>query len=118
MTGQTHEVLLTSGPWFWILVCSIGLGNFIFRSICIYAMERMHIPPLVERMLRFIPASVLAAVIGPMLYYHQGTLDILAGKERLLAGLLAIAVAYARGSMLLIIVTGMGSLYFLQHLFS
>ena len=108
--------LLTSGLWFWCLVLGIGLGNFFFRSVFIFAMDAIRMPPLVSRMLRFIPASVLAAVIGPMLFLHQGTVAALGGKERLCAGLIAIVVAYSKGSMLLTIVAGMGSLFALQHL--
>ena len=111
---------LVSGPGFWLAVAGVAIGSFALRAVFIYAMERITISETVRLILRYIPASVLAALVAPAIVLHKGALtfplDWLNGRERLIAGLVAICVALWRRSMILTILTGMGTLYLLNTL--
>ncbi len=109
---------MTSGPGFWLAVLGVALGSFALRALFIFAMERIPLTDTVKTLLRYIPASVLAALVAPAIVLHHGLLtlplDWLNGRERLLAGLVAISVALWKRSMILTIIAGMGTLYLLN----
>lgn len=113
-----HSVI--SGPSFWLVVSGVALGSFALRAVFIFAMERIPLTQNLKTLLRYIPASVLSALVAPALFLHQGVLDFgpdfLTGKERLIAGLAALLVALWKRNMLLTIVTGMATLYLLNAL--
>lgn len=111
---------LVSGPGFWLAVAGVALGSFALRAVFIYAMERITVSDTLRLVLSYIPAAVLAALVAPAIVLHKGALtfplDWLSGRERLLAGLVAISVALWRRSMVLTILTGMAALYILNSL--
>ena len=74
----------------------------------------MEIPPFLGRALRFVPAAVLTAVVIPLLFYENGTLEVSLGNERLLAGLAAGLIAWRTRSVLFTLVGGMAALWTLQ----
>jgi branched-subunit amino acid transport protein len=57
---------------------------------------------------------VLSAIVFPELLMHSGSLDVSLGNTRLLAGLIAIAVAWFTRNILLTILAGMIALLLLQ----
>ena len=101
---------------FWIMLAVIGIGTMLMRGSFILSSERFTLSEKFSRILRFIPASILAALVAPSFVYHQGMVESLQGKERLLAGVLALLVAARTKNIFLTIFTGMGSLYCLQFL--
>jgi len=103
---------------FWSVVLVIGALTFALRFSFIHLLEKVKMPQLLESALRFIPASVLAALVLPAILYSGDTLYLSPGNERLLAGTAAALVAWYSGSVLLTILTGMGSLWLLQAAFS
>jgi branched-subunit amino acid transport protein len=94
----------------------MGLVTFGIRLAPILALERFPIPPRLRQALRFMPPAVLSAIIFPALFFlpNDGPLDISLGNLRLLAGLLAILVAWRTRNVLLTIAAGMGALWILQ----
>ena len=62
------------------------------------------------------PPAVLGALIVPALLAPAGALDLSLANARLLAGLLAVAVAWRTRNALLTMVAGMGALLLLQAL--
>ena len=102
----------------WLIVLAMGLVTFAIRLVPILALERFPIPPRLRQALRFVPPAVLSAIIFPeLLRPHNGPLDISFGNLRLLAGLLAILVAWRTRNVLLTIAAGMGALWILQAIF-
>ena len=75
-------------------------------------------PSLVEQTLRFVPSAVLTAIFFPELLLDKGELYISLGNARLLAGMLAILVAWRTKNVTYTIVIGMLALWILQILFS
>jgi branched-subunit amino acid transport protein len=93
-----------------------GLLTFGMRLSFIYLLGRLALPDSVRRMLRFVPAAVLSAIIAPELFLHTGSFDVSLGNTRLLAGLAAIAIAWWTKNALITILAGMAFLLALQFL--
>ena len=93
-----------------------GLLTFAMRFSFIYLLGRAALPERVRRLLRFVPAAVLAAIITPELLLHTGSLEVGPGNTRLIAGLVAILVAWWTRNTLLTILVGMAALLALQLL--
>jgi branched-subunit amino acid transport protein len=93
-----------------------GLVTFATRLSFIALLGRVEVPPLLTRALRFVPAAVLSAIIFPELLVRDGAVDLSLGNARLLAGLLAAAVALRTRSVVLTMLGGMASLWALQAL--
>ena len=100
---------------FWIVISIIGVGTMLMRGSFILTADRFKLSDKFSSILRFIPASILAALVAPSFVYHEGMVDPLQGKERLIAGLLALIVAAKTKNIFLTIFTGMGSLYLMQY---
>jgi branched-subunit amino acid transport protein len=69
---------------------------------------------LLSRALRFVPAAVFTAVVVPLLFYVDGAVEVSLGNERLLAGLVAVLIAWRTRSVPLTLVGGMVTLWALQ----
>ena len=98
----------------WLVMLAGGLITYATRLSFIALFGRMEIPGWLRRCLRFVPPAVLSAIIFPELFLHSGQLDISLGNSRLLAGLLAVLVAWFTRNALLTILVGMGMLLLLQ----
>jgi branched-subunit amino acid transport protein len=100
---------------FWPVALSLGLGTFLIRFSFILIMDKLTLPDAFTRMLRFIPASVLPALVAPAVLLHgNGWPASFADLERPLAGLVAILVAWRTKSVILTIAGGMGALWILK----
>jgi branched-subunit amino acid transport protein len=93
-----------------------GLVTFATRLSFIALLGRVETPPLLTRALRFVPPAVLSAIIFPELLVRDGTLRLGLGNARLIAGVIAAAVAWRTRNVLLTIAVGMGALWILQAL--
>ena len=100
----------------WLLVIAIAVGTFLLRLSFIHFSDRMTLPPLVQRALRFVPPAVLAALILPALLRSGGSIDLTLANPRWIAGLLAAVIAWRTHNVLLTLATGMGTLWLLQAL--
>jgi branched-subunit amino acid transport protein len=100
----------------WLTIAAMGIVTYVIRLSVIGAIGRIDIPPLVQRALRYVPPAVLSAIIFPELLRPAGLLDISPGNPRLVAGLLAIVVAWRTRNVLLTIAVGMAALWLLQAL--
>ena len=72
---------------------------------------------MMRRALRFVPPSVLSAIILPQLFMPSSHLDFSLGNHRLLAGVVAVMVAWWTKNTLLTILAGMAALLILQIAF-
>lgn len=99
-----------------LLLLVVGVATYAMRLSFIVAAGRVELPGRVRRVLRFVPVAALTALIVPGLLLPQGTLALGLDNERLLAGLVAVAVAWRTRHVLLTIVAGMASLWLLQAL--
>lgn len=98
----------------WLTVAGMGVVTFAMRLLPIALLERMSLPALVQRGLRFVPPAVLSAIIFPELLVRDGALDVSPGNTRLIAGLVAALVARGIRNVIVTIVVGMATLWLLQ----
>lgn len=91
-----------------------GLITFGMRFSFIYLFGRLEIPETIRRALHYVPPAVLSAIVFPELLMHSGGLDVSIGNTRMLAGIIAIAVAWFTKNTLLTILAGMIALLLLQ----
>jgi branched-subunit amino acid transport protein len=98
----------------WVLILLVGLGTFSLRLSFIHFWGRIELPQIVHRALRFIPAAVLAALVLPALVRPEGSIDFSPHNLRLIAGILAAAVALLTRNVLFTLAAGMAALWLLQ----
>lgn len=103
-----------SQGWLWVTIIIIGLLTLGIRLSFIVFMGKMQVPPSAQQALRFVPIAVLSALIAPALFFSGGSLNVSLSNLRLIAGILAILVAWRTKNVLLTIFSGMACLLLLQ----
>jgi branched-subunit amino acid transport protein len=98
----------------WLVILVSGLLTFGTRLSFILLLHRIKVPGWFLRALRFVPMSVLSAIILPQLATRNATLDISFHNPQLYAGALAILVAWRTKNVLLTILVGIVALLLLQ----
>ena len=101
----------------WIVMIIAGLLTFATRLSFIFLLDRIKMPDWFRRGLRFVPVAVLSAIILPELTSPNGTLFLSWRNPQLLAGAVAILVAWKTKNVLLTILAGMAALVIIQLLF-
>jgi branched-subunit amino acid transport protein len=100
-----------------LLILGMALVTFIVRYPVLALMGRIALPEPLLRALRYVPPSVLAAIIVPELVLDKtGTLALRAENSALLAGIITFLVAWRTKNLLLTIVCGMLALWGLKLL--
>ena len=102
----------------WATIIAAGLLTYATRLFPIISYGRFEMPIQVERALRFVPVAVLTAIFLPEMAYIQEELMLSFRNPRLLAGLLAIVVAWRTKNVMYTILVGMLTLWVLQYLFN
>ena len=101
----------------WLIIIVLGAVNFFLRGSFIMTRGGLALPKNFEKALRYVPAAALSAIIFPaVLMTDAGTVSIGPGNERLLAALVAGAIAWRSKNMLFTIAAGMAVLWTLQAL--
>jgi branched-subunit amino acid transport protein len=101
--------------YFWTNIFLLATGTILIRFSIIAASSKIRITDRHKQLFSFIPAAVLPALTLPLVYFHQGQIVWLAGKERLIILLVAIGLSYFIRSMVLTIFFGMFGLYLLSQ---
>ncbi len=100
----------------WLVILVAGLLTFATRLSFIFLLGRLPMPDWFRRGLRFVPVAVLSAIILPELTSPNGDLFISWHNPQLLAGAVAILVAWRTRNVILTILAGMAALLVLQAL--
>ncbi|MCX6057845.1 MAG: AzlD domain-containing protein [Chloroflexi bacterium] len=98
----------------WLIMLIGGLLTFGMRFSLIFLFGRFEVPETMRKALHYVPPAVLSAIIVPELLYPSGNLDLSFGNTRLLAGIIAMLVAWYTKNTLLTILAGMAGLLILQ----
>jgi branched-subunit amino acid transport protein len=93
----------------------IGVLTYLMR-VAFIGPSRLSLPPAVERALRFVPPAALAALIVPDLVGHNGALILTLANPRLIAGVVALVIAWRTRSVGLTLIIGMAVFWLLSAL--
>jgi branched-subunit amino acid transport protein len=99
---------------YWLIILAMGLVTFSIRLLPIALLGRVEIPIVVQRALRFVPPAVLSAIVAPELLMPGGEFNLSLGNARLIAGIIAMIVAWRTKNVLLTIAAGMIALWVLS----
>ena len=100
----------------WLTLLIAGMLTLAIRLSFILFFGKRSIPPLLLKAFRFVPVAVLSALIFPDLLLSQNALHISFNNPRLVAGLLAVIVAWRTKNVILTILVGMATLLLFQLL--
>ena len=100
----------------WLMIFGIGAVTYAIRLSCIGLLGQREMPALLLKALRFVPITVLPAIILPELFLRNNTLALSIQNPRWLAGILAAIVAWRTRNVLLTIAVGMVALWVLEFM--
>jgi branched-subunit amino acid transport protein len=100
----------------WLMLFGIGAATYAMRLSFLVAITPERLPAWLQRALRFVPVAALTAIVVPALLGQQAAFDYAPEAPRLLAGVLAVLVAWRTRNVLLTIIIGMGVLWAAQAL--
>ncbi|MCL2872245.1 MAG: AzlD domain-containing protein [Betaproteobacteria bacterium] len=104
------------GILFIVIVC--GVLTFLLRFSFIAGARFLPKSPALQHLLRYVPPTVLAALIAPDILMHNGELALSLNNIRLWAALVALIAAYFTRHVLATIAAGMAALWLLQAAFT
>ena len=98
----------------WIVIAGVSAVTYFLRASFIVFADPQKFPDAFRHALRFVPPAVLAAIVAPGLLMATGVIDASPRNARLIAGLVALAVAARWRHPLAPIAAGMPVLWLLQ----
>ena len=98
----------------WGALIGMTVVTFALRASFLLLPPHVETPALLRRALRYVPPAVLTAIWAPELVFHGNELQFSLENERLLAGAVAIAVAWRTRLTFATIISGLIAL----HLFA
>ena len=98
----------------WVIMIAVGILTYLTRLSFILLLDKWQPPEIVTRALRYVPVAVLTAIIVPELVVVDNALDFSLGNARMLAGILAILVAWRTKSALWTIAIGFAAFLLLN----
>ena len=100
----------------WVTIAGMAAVTYLLRSSFLLLPANVETPALFKRALRYVPAAVLTAIWAPELLLKDQVLSLGPGNEKLLAGAVAIAVAWRWRMTSLTIAAGLAALHFFDWL--
>lgn len=93
----------------------IGVLTYVMR-VAFIGPSSLSLPPAVERALRFVPPAALAALVVPDMVSHNGALVLTLANPRLIAGVVALLIAWRTRNIAATLIVGMGLFWLLTYL--
>ncbi|MBX3003974.1 MAG: AzlD domain-containing protein [Anaerolineales bacterium] len=92
----------------WLLL-GMAAATMATRIPVLIALSRRNLPPNVARALRYVPPTVLAAIIVPIAVLREGRLALAADNATLAASLIAVVISWRTKNLLVTILLGMAA---------
>lgn len=99
-----------------IMILLTAAVTYGLRISFIVAAGRYDLPPVVQKILTYAPPAVLFALITPAIVIRNGSADLSLGNARIIAGGVAILIAWFTKNLFLTIILGMSVLWGLNYL--
>jgi branched-subunit amino acid transport protein len=100
----------------WATIAGMAIVTYVLRASFLLLPPSVETPPLLKRALRFVPAAILTAIWAPELLLHNQVLFLSLDNEKLLAGVVAIAVAWRWRMTSATIAAGLAALHLFDRL--
>jgi branched-subunit amino acid transport protein len=100
----------------WYTLAGMAFVTYLARASFLLLPPGVETPPWLRRALRYVPAAVLTAIWAPELALQKEVISLTLHNERLLAGLVAIAVAWRFRATFVTIVSGLLALHLFDWL--
>jgi branched-subunit amino acid transport protein len=100
-----------------LAILGMGAVTYVLRLSFLMLPERLQLPAAAQAALRYVPVALLTALWAPELLLQKGVLALTPDNARLLAGIVAIGVAWRTRMTLATIVAGLVSLHFFDWVF-
>lgn len=100
----------------WLVIAGMAVVTYLERASFLLLPPGLETPPFLRRALRYVPAAVLTAIWAPELLLENQVLYLSLDNERLLAGALAIGVAWRWRVTSLTIAAGLVGLHVFDRL--
>ncbi len=91
----------------WWMIVGGGIITYSIRLSFILALERLRIPDWFSRGLRYVPPAVLSAIIVPELANWNGKMMLSWNNPQIIAGIIAILVAWRTRNVVLTLAAGL-----------
>ncbi len=107
-----------SSAWsWWIVIVVVGALNYLSRLSFIALFAHIEMPPFVARALRFVPSTMLTAIVVPaVVFTAPATLAFSYTNPKLVAALVAALIAWRTKNATATMVGGMVALWIAQWL--
>jgi branched chain amino acid efflux pump len=101
----------------WLLILGVGAITYTARLSFIALFARRDMPPLLAEALKHVPVAMLTAIVIPaVVFMPASVLRLDFGNPKLIAALVAGAVAWWTRSAVTTIAAGMGALWLVRYL--
>jgi len=100
----------------WLTLAACGIVTFLTRLSFIAVHGRVNLPAWFQRMLTFVPVAVLSAIALPEIVIQNGAVQLSPLNPKLLAGILAVGVAWRTKNVWATIAVGMAALWGIRYL--
>ena len=91
----------------WLIMIALAACTFLIRISFIVILSNREVHPLIARALRFVPASILSALVIPQILTRNNSLHISLDNPQLVAGIVAAVVAWRTKNVPFTILSGM-----------
>lgn len=108
---------MIDAQYFWINIGFLALGTIIIRGSIIAVSDRIQISDRTKELFSYIPAAILPAFVAPAVFYHQGSVEWVMGKERLIVLVGAFVICFKTRSTVATIALGLLALFVVTQLF-
>jgi len=98
----------------WVVIVIVGALNYMSRLSFIAFFARRHVPPLLARALKYVPAAMLTALIVPMIVPAGPVTVAWITTPKVIAAVAAGIAAFATRNTLLTLGVGMTTLWVTQ----
>jgi branched-subunit amino acid transport protein len=98
----------------WAVIFAVGALNYLSRLSFIAFFARRSVPPMLARALRYVPSAMLTALVLPMVV--DPGVAVAASMPKIVAAIIATAVAYFKLGTLWTLGVGMTAVWILQLL--
>jgi len=107
-----------SSAWsWWVVIVVVGALNYLSRLSFIALFAHVEMPPFVSRALRFVPSTMLTAIVVPaVVFTAPATLSFSYTNPKLVAALAAALIAWRTKNATATMVDGMVALWIAQWL--